>query len=85
MGANRFGPHLAATALAAAMAGCALQAPPTVSELQQQALPNTTVPAAWKAAADAAAVVDRWLATFGDAQGAMSVSVLENMASRARE
>ena len=38
-----------------------------MSELQQQALPNTTVPAAWKAAADAAAVVDRWLATFGDA------------------
>ena len=33
--------------LAAALAGCALQSPPPRAELQREALPNTTVPAAW--------------------------------------
>lgn len=53
--------------LAAALAGCALQSPPPRAELQRDALPNTTVPAAWKAGADAAALQSgSWLASFGD-------------------
>jgi multidrug efflux system outer membrane protein len=57
---------LAAT-LAAAVGGCALNPPPTTSELQKEALPHTTVPPAWKAAGNAnAPVADRWLATFND-------------------
>ncbi len=54
-------------ALAAALAGCALNPPPPASELQQRALPHTTVPAAWKANGGVAApVADRWLASFND-------------------
>ncbi len=54
-------------ALAAAVGGCALNPPPTTSELQKDALPHTVVPAAWKAAGGATVpVADRWLATFND-------------------
>ncbi|MBK7743891.1 MAG: efflux transporter outer membrane subunit [Betaproteobacteria bacterium] len=54
-------------ALAAAMAGCALNPPPPATDLQRHALPNTVVPTAWKAGGAAAApVADRWLASFGD-------------------
>jgi NodT family efflux transporter outer membrane factor (OMF) lipoprotein len=54
-------------ALAAAVAGCALKPPPTTDELRRDALPHTTVPAAWKASGGAAApVADRWLASFDD-------------------
>jgi multidrug efflux system outer membrane protein len=57
----------AVAALAAALAGCALQSPPGVADLQKQALPNTAVPAAFRAAGGVAApVADRWLASFGD-------------------
>jgi NodT family efflux transporter outer membrane factor (OMF) lipoprotein len=56
-----------AAALAAAVTGCALKPPATTEELRQEALPHTTVPAAWKAGGGAAApVADRWLASFGD-------------------
>ncbi len=54
-------------AVAVTVTGCALKAPPSVSELQKDALPHTTVPQAWKAAGGTAApVADRWLATFND-------------------
>jgi NodT family efflux transporter outer membrane factor (OMF) lipoprotein len=56
-----------AAALASAVAGCALKAPPTAEDLQKQALPHTSVPTAWKAGGVLSApVIDRWLATFGD-------------------
>ena len=55
-------------ALAAALAACALNPPPTSDELRRDALPHTNVPAAWKAGSGVAPapVVDRWLATFDD-------------------
>ena len=54
-------------AVAAVMSGCALNSPPTSSELQKDALPHTKVPAAWKAGAGAGApVADGWLTTFND-------------------
>lgn len=51
-----------------ALAGCALNAPPTASDLRQQANPNVAVPAAFKAQGDrlSAAVVDPWLSSFND-------------------
>ncbi len=55
-----------APALAVAMSGCALKPPLTTEELQKQALPHTTVPAAFKAGGVAAPVEDRWLASFDD-------------------
>ena len=59
--------RLFAVAFAAAVAGCALNPPPTASDLQAQALPHTMVPAAWKAGGGAAVpVADRWLASFDD-------------------
>ena len=58
---------LLAAALAAAVTGCALNPSPTTAELQKDALPHTSVPAAWKAAGgEPAPVADRWLATFDD-------------------
>ncbi len=75
-------PTILAAALAAALAGCALNPPPTTDELQKQALPHTTVPAAWKASGGAAApVADRWLATFDDP--ALSALVTEALAYNA--
>ncbi len=69
-------------ALAAAMTGCALNRPPTTSELQEQALPHTAVPANWKAAGAAPApVADRWLASFDDP--ALSALVNEALAYNA--
>ncbi len=71
-----------ATALATAVAGCALNPPPTTDELQKQVLPHKTVPAGWKANASAAApVADRWLATFDDR--ALSALVTEALAYNA--
>ena len=67
MRAQLFGPRIAALALAAAMAGCALQQPPAASDLQKQAMPHTTVPSGWKpAGVDARPVIDRWIASFND-------------------
>ncbi len=73
---------IVAAALVAAMTGCALKSPPSTGELQQQALPHTTVPAAWKAGGGMAApVADRWLATFNDS--ALSALVDEALAHNA--
>lgn len=67
MRASLHGGWVLAAAFAAAVAGCALNPPPTTAELQRDALPHTSVPAAWKAGGGvAAAVADRWLASFGD-------------------
>jgi multidrug efflux system outer membrane protein len=67
-----------AAALASAVAGCALKPPPTTDELQKQALPHTSVPAAWKASGGTAApVTDRWLASFDDP--ALSALVAESL------
>ncbi len=74
--------RLLVAALAAAMTGCALKAPPTADELHKQALPHTTVPAAWKAGGgEPAPVADRWLASFNDP--ALSALVAEALAYNA--
>jgi len=73
---------LLAALLAAAVAGCALNPPPTTAELQQQALPHTAVPEAWKAGQGAAgALADGWLASFNDP--ALSALVDEALAYNA--
>jgi NodT family efflux transporter outer membrane factor (OMF) lipoprotein len=67
MRATRFNRQVAAAALVCAAAGCALNSPPSTSDLQKEALPHTTVPPAFKASEDVAApVADRWLGTFND-------------------
>jgi len=59
--------RILASVFAVALSGCALNPPPTTGELQQLALPHTSVPAAWKAPGGApVSVADRWLATFND-------------------
>ena len=51
----------------AALAGCALKAPPERAELAKQALPNFTVPERFAVPAGVAgAVGERWLAAFKD-------------------
>lgn len=53
--------------LIAALAGCALQTPPTHTEVLEQALPEgTQIPFAWKADARTGAVADDWLKSFND-------------------
>ena len=53
--------------LIAALAGCALKAPPESGEIRQQALPNLAVPAQWvEKGGVAEAVASGWLATFAD-------------------
>ncbi len=53
--------------LVAALAGCALKAPPKADEIRQQALPNLTVPAQWtEPGGGAGEVVNGWLAAFKD-------------------
>jgi outer membrane protein, multidrug efflux system len=50
-----------------ALAGCALQTPPTQTEVLRQALPEgTQVPTAWKADPKTGAVTDDWLKRFND-------------------
>jgi len=71
-----------AAALAAALAGCALQPPPTRAELQRDTLAHTALPAAWKAGGDAAAArPDAWLASFNDPM--LSALVAEALAYNA--
>jgi len=66
-------------AAAAALAGCALKAPPPRDELAKESLPNLKVPSAWAAQGGASSVVgDRWLATFNDPQ--LDALVLEALA-----
>ena len=58
---------VAVAALAAALGGCALKAPPSTTELQKEALLHTAVPPAWTAGgAPAQPVAERWLASFDD-------------------
>jgi len=60
---------IAAAVAAAAVAGCALKAPPERQEVAAQALPNFRVTEHWSAmAGGSSAAGDRWLATFKDAQ-----------------
>lgn len=66
MSAVFFARSLCAVSVAAALAGCVLTPPPAGGELQQQAMANTTVPAAWKAGGADAPVAERWLASFND-------------------
>ena len=71
-----------ATLLAALLAGCALQSPPSPAELQHDTLPNTTIPSAWKAgAAPGALQAGTWLGTFGDP--ALTALVAEALAHNA--
>lgn len=54
-------------ALNLALAGCALQTPPTHTEVLKQALPEgTQIPPAWKADAKTGSVTDDWLKSFND-------------------
>ena len=58
---------VAMTALAAALAGCALRTPPTHTEVVERALPMAThIPPAWKADPAAAAVTNDWVKSFND-------------------
>ena len=71
MGAHMWKCPAVAAACIASLAGCAIQAPPTVDAVRKDALPSTTIPAAWKASdaaatVQAARVADDWLATFDD-------------------
>lgn len=67
MRAGQAARQVIATLLAAVLAGCTLKLPPSTSELQKEALPNTAVPAAFKSADGApGAAANRWLVTFND-------------------
>jgi len=56
-----------ALALAAASAGCALDAPPTAADLRADVLPQAALPATFALGrGDAAPVRDSWLASFND-------------------
>ncbi|HEX9179789.1 MAG TPA: TolC family protein [Burkholderiales bacterium] len=58
-----------AAVLAAALAGCALKAPPETTEVRKQAMPGVQVPGAWTAAGAAdGAVAAGWLAGFNDSR-----------------
>jgi outer membrane protein, multidrug efflux system len=48
--------------------GCATKPPPSRTEIQQQALTNFTMPAAWKAGGENGSIEANWLAQFHDAQ-----------------
>lgn len=74
--------RILAAALAAVVTGCALNPPPTTSDLQKQALPHTEVPTAFRAGGGLPApVADRWLASFEDP--ALSALVEEALAYNA--
>lgn len=66
MGLFLLGRRLAATIVAVAVTGCALQEPPTRADLQRDTLTHTAPPSAWKAGASAAAPPEAWLASYGD-------------------
>jgi multidrug efflux system outer membrane protein len=66
--------------LMAALAGCALQTPPTQTEVLEQALPEgAQIPPAWKADAKTGAVTDDWLTRFKDST--LDAIVAEAMAN----
>jgi NodT family efflux transporter outer membrane factor (OMF) lipoprotein len=59
----------AAAAVMAAVAGCALNAPPARDQVRTEALPVFDLPQQWAASAQASApTTDRWLAAFNDPQ-----------------
>jgi multidrug efflux system outer membrane protein len=63
-----------------ALGGCALQTPPTHTEVLDQALPEgTQIPPAWKADAKTGVVSDDWLKSFDDP--ALDAIVAEAMAN----
>jgi multidrug efflux system outer membrane protein len=66
MRAAPFALQATAAALVASLAGCALQSPPSVADLQKEALPHTTLPSAFRAGGVAAPLAERWLASFND-------------------
>jgi len=56
-------------AVAGALGGCALDAPPRPDDVRAQSLQNVTLPAAWAGSGAAAGQVgDNWLTAFRDAQ-----------------
>ena len=50
----------------AALAACAIQAPPTSEEIRKDALPDLTLPTKWQARSTQGMVSDDWLANFAD-------------------
>ena len=73
---------VAVAALAAALGGCALKAPPSTAELQKEAMPHTALPPAWTTGgASAQPVADRWLESFDDP--ALTALVGESLAYNA--
>ena len=75
-------PPWPAALLALALSGCALQPPPSPAEVARDALPNTVVPAGWKAGtAGTAPLPEAWLARFDDP--ALSALVAEALAYNA--
>jgi outer membrane protein, multidrug efflux system len=58
--------HLLALAASLALAGCALEAPPTARQLSESELAHATPPAAFKAGGSPSAVQAGWLASFND-------------------
>ena len=59
---------LLGVAVALALAGCALKAPPARDDMARQALPNLKVPDKWAEPGATGATADAWLASFHDAQ-----------------
>ena len=75
-------PSLAAAALASVVTGCALAPPPTAEELRKEVLTHTALPPEFGAGGGvAAAVADRWLASFDDP--ALTALVTEALAFNA--
>jgi len=73
---------VAAMLVTGVLASCALEQPKSPAELQREALPNTTIPAAWQAGADAGTLAaSGWLASFGDP--ALTALVAEALAHNA--
>ena len=71
-------------ACAAAMAGCAIDSPPSAADLRRDALPHTAVPANWKAStatATSAPLAESWPASFNDP--ALAALVTEALAYNA--
>jgi len=68
-------------AVAAALAACALKAPPSREDIAPQALPNLKVPGKWAESSAAGAVAGGWLASFNDPQ--LEALVRETLANNA--
>jgi outer membrane protein, multidrug efflux system len=61
--------RIAAVAVALAASGCALAPPPDATQIREQSLPNTQLPAEWTGGPTApGAVANGWLTQFQDAQ-----------------